>query len=292
MTRWAAGPLIELVRLPAVLSIPGDVLAGAAAAGRREPRATAGTVFASASVYLAGMALNDWADRDVDARERPGRPIPSGRISPASAFGVAAGLTGAGLLAAGSAGGRDTLAVFGPLVAVAWSYDLVLKDTMAGPVAMAAARSLNVLAGAGGHGARRALADALTVGAHTGILTVVSRSEVGGASPALGRAAGAATGILAGMTAARAWRTTDAPAARAVALACVARYAVDVGGAALAATRMPSAARLQQFVARGIRAFPILDGALIAARGRIGTGLAVAALHPLAGRLGRRVATT
>ena len=31
---------------------------------------------------MAGMALNDYADREIDAVERPGRPIPSGRVTP------------------------------------------------------------------------------------------------------------------------------------------------------------------------------------------------------------------
>ncbi len=63
--------LAELVRLPAVLTVPGDALAGAALAG---VPARPGLVGASAALYLGGMALNDWADRDVDAVERPGAP--------------------------------------------------------------------------------------------------------------------------------------------------------------------------------------------------------------------------
>ena len=86
----------ELVRLPAVLSVPGDVLVGAAASGqvRDVPRA-AGLAAASSCLYLAGMALNDYADREVDAVERPGRPIPSGRVTPGFALGLAGGLTAA-----------------------------------------------------------------------------------------------------------------------------------------------------------------------------------------------------
>ncbi|MGW1862898.1 UbiA family prenyltransferase, partial [Streptomyces collinus] len=71
----------ELLRLPALFTVPGDVLAGAAAvSGRTGPR----TLLAAGSslcLYEAGMALNDWADREEDAAERPHRPLPSGRIS-------------------------------------------------------------------------------------------------------------------------------------------------------------------------------------------------------------------
>ncbi|MFC3737438.1 UbiA family prenyltransferase, partial [Paractinoplanes deccanensis] len=73
--------LAELVRAPAALSVPGDVVAGAAAAGALR-RSTAGLAAASVLLYWAGMAANDWADRELDARERPRRPIPSGRVKP------------------------------------------------------------------------------------------------------------------------------------------------------------------------------------------------------------------
>ena len=60
----------ELVRLPAVLSVPGDVLVGAAASGQgRNVSRVAGLTAASSCLYLAGMALNDYADREVDAVE-------------------------------------------------------------------------------------------------------------------------------------------------------------------------------------------------------------------------------
>ena len=69
--------MAELVRLPAVLSVPGDVLVGAAVSGQmRDVSRTAGLVAASSCLYLAGMALNDYADRDVDAVERPGPADP------------------------------------------------------------------------------------------------------------------------------------------------------------------------------------------------------------------------
>ena len=93
--------LAELVRAPAALSVPGDVVAGAAAAGvlgRRTPVLAASSV----CLYWAGMAANDWADRELDARERPGRPIPSGRVSPPAALAVAGVLTAAGLAIAGA----------------------------------------------------------------------------------------------------------------------------------------------------------------------------------------------
>ena len=80
------------------------------------PRA-AGLTAASSCLYLAGMALNDYADREVDAVERPGRPIPSGRVTPGFALGLAAGLTAAAAGLAVAADGPRALAVLAPLAA-------------------------------------------------------------------------------------------------------------------------------------------------------------------------------
>src|SRR5690606_27864070 len=118
----------ELVRLPAVLSAPGDALVGAAASGQLRspadlPRAL-GLSTASACLYLAGMALNDYADRELDAEERPERPIPSGRVSPAFALGLAGALTAAGTATAVAVDGPRALAVALPLAGAVWAYDL------------------------------------------------------------------------------------------------------------------------------------------------------------------------
>jgi len=59
------------------------------------------TLFIGASLmYIAGMMLNDASDAEVDAKERPSRPIPSGRISRQTAWrlGFAALVVGLGLV--------------------------------------------------------------------------------------------------------------------------------------------------------------------------------------------------
>ncbi|MFD7407632.1 SCO3242 family prenyltransferase [Streptomyces sp. NPDC059866] len=137
----------ELLRVSALFTVPGDALAGAAATGLRPNRGTAYAVGASLCLYEAGMALNDWADRDEDAVDRPQRPVPSGRISPTAALGAAGLLTAAGLTCAARAG-RPALAVATALTATVWAYDLRLKHTPAAPAAMAAARALDLLLGA------------------------------------------------------------------------------------------------------------------------------------------------
>lgn len=137
----------ELLRLPALFTVPGDALAGAAATGLRPGRGTFLAMGSSLCLYEAGMALNDWADRAEDAVDRPQRPIPSGRITPHAALTAAAALTAGGLALAARAG-RPALATATVLAGTVWAYDLGLKRTPAGPAAMATARGLDLLLGA------------------------------------------------------------------------------------------------------------------------------------------------
>ncbi|MFE4466206.1 SCO3242 family prenyltransferase [Oerskovia sp. NPDC056781] len=202
---------LDLVRAPAVLSVVGDTLAGAAAGGRLDPaRRAAGAgpdvrpwhlallPLSSACLYAGGMALNDYADRELDAVERPERPLPSGRVSPAQAFGVASGLTVVGLALAGVGGGRRSFALAVPLAASVWTYDLVAKNHVTGPVVMAACRGLDVLMGAGLGRVRAALPAAAALTVHTAGVTVLSRGEVHGTTQPVAAAVAAGTAGVAG----------------------------------------------------------------------------------------------
>lgn len=293
------GDVADLVRLPSVLTAPGDALLGDALSGGREPGRVAGLAGASSCLYLAGMALNDYADREVDAEERPHRPIPSGRVSPGFALGLASALTAAGLGLAYRAGGPRTMRVAVPLVGAIWGYDLLLKGTPAGPFVMAAARSLDVLLGA--EDVRRALPAAAVVGGHTVVITTVSRREAEGGSEAL--ALGAIAGTAAVAAAARLalgnapggrWgrRAVAGRAGRYAAAALIGLYAGTLGGAGAAALRRPDAKALQRFVGTGVLGLMPLEAALMAARGRGGRAAAVAAAWLLARALARRRSVT
>ncbi len=281
------GALAELVRAPAALSVPGDVVAGAGAAGVLDRR-TAGLACASVCLYWAGMAANDWADRDLDAVERPQRPIPSGRVSAPAALGIAGALTAAGLAIAGAAGGRRALAVAGPLAAAVWAYDLKAKNTNAGPVAMAACRALDVLLGASPGRVGRALPAALTVGVHTYTVTALSRGEVAGSSR---RVAGTTLATTAAV-ALNIGRATTAPAS-VVASVLAADYARGYGAAQARVLADPGAApKVRAAVGAGIMALPALQGALTARAGSPLTGLCVALAAPLGRRLARWISPT
>jgi UbiA prenyltransferase family len=283
--RW--GDLAELVRAPAALSVPGDLLAGAAAARWPFGWRTAGMIAASVCLYWAGMALNDYADRDLDAVERPERPIPSGRVSPGQALALAAGLTAAGVGIAGVAGRRSGLAVAVPLAATVWAYDFALKSTVAGPAAMALARGLNVTMGSGLDGAGAA---ALVVGAHTYTVTALSRHEVHGGTrsvPVATLAGSTAVGVastLFGREAPRTHRIAGAAAA--------AGYLAAYGGAQATAIRQPTAGNIRAAVGAGILGLLPLQAALTATSGSLVAALSLVVGHPLARRLARKVSPT
>jgi 4-hydroxybenzoate polyprenyltransferase len=149
-------PYLQLVRLPNVFTAFADICLAAVVTGvglNRLPTFLL-LLLASGCLYCGGMVWNDFFDIEQDRRERPFRPLPSGRVKRATAGWFGAGLLGLGWLFALTAGrGSDgewnwtpaILASF--LVAMILLYDASLKRTWAGPLAMGSCRFLNVLLG-------------------------------------------------------------------------------------------------------------------------------------------------
>ncbi|WP_369822106.1 UbiA family prenyltransferase [Saccharomonospora sp. CUA-673] len=224
--------------------------------------------------------------------ERPERPIPSGRVRPGEALALAAGLTGAGLGIAAAVGGRTAVRIAVPVAAAAWTYDLVAKNTPAGPAVMAAARGLDVLLGAGGR-PRRAALPASAVAGHTLGVTSLSRGEVHGGSrrtglAALGTTASAAVAAtVAALPRRRGGRTDDTRRAVAAA-AFAATYAGTVGRAQAGAARNPDAATVRTATGAGVRGVIGLHAALVAGTGAIGLAGGLLAAGPIA-RLASKV---
>ncbi|OXY98808.1 transferase [Streptomyces diastatochromogenes] len=301
--RQHARDVAELVRAPAALTVPGDVLAGALAVGRPAGGRTLLLAASSVSLYWAGMALNDWADREEDAAERPERPVPSGRIGAGTALGIAAGLTAAGLGLGALAGGRRVLLRRTlPLAATVWAYDLGLKRTPLGPLAMAAARALDVLHGTGPAPATPALRAATTVGLHTWAVTRLSHHEVNGeagyeplvslavtAVTALGTSDVASTAGAAQLGSPRNLLTPDL----AFPLLASALYATTCARPQWAALRNSTdPARIRAAVGAGIHALLPLQAALVARAGAPKLAVVLAAGLPQAARLARKVSPT
>lgn len=151
---------LELMRLPNVFTAMADVAMGfffVQAAGpqwmptHKDLFTLASLIAASSFLYLAGMVLNDVFDLETDRRERPERPLPSGRVSLVAAWWLGWKLLAAGVLLGAVAAflaGHIRPAVVAILLAVLIVlYDIRLKNTPLGPVAMGGCRMLNVLLG-------------------------------------------------------------------------------------------------------------------------------------------------
>ena len=147
----------QLMRFPAVFSALSDIALGFAltrlgsTAAPNVPWWQLGMLaLVSACLYLAGMVFNDVFDRQIDAVERPQRPIPSGRVSVSAAVRFGSILIVVGLIAA-SVVSWSSLTVAVVLTACIFLYDGGLKKTILGPLAMGGCRFLNILLGGSAH---------------------------------------------------------------------------------------------------------------------------------------------
>jgi 4-hydroxybenzoate polyprenyltransferase len=146
-------PWLRLIRLPNLLTVPGDPVAGflLACAGAVSSTAAlhlAAAAAASLCLYAFGLILNDLMDLDTDLRERPERPLPAGDISVPQARMAAVALALTGLNLALTAG-RAALFAAAALAGVIVLYNAVLKRLpVAGLLAMGLCRGLSLLLGA------------------------------------------------------------------------------------------------------------------------------------------------
>ncbi|MBC3907665.1 UbiA family prenyltransferase [Undibacterium umbellatum] len=102
MNNSRLGIYLRLGRVSNLPTVWTNVLAGAIVAGSITGRPlsiihTLLVMLAISAFYCAGMYLNDAFDREIDARERPGRPIPSGQISASAVFAIGFVLQVAGI---------------------------------------------------------------------------------------------------------------------------------------------------------------------------------------------------
>jgi 4-hydroxybenzoate polyprenyltransferase len=300
----AAIAYLQLIRLPNLFTAAADILAGWLLVGgdlgdlaRWVPLCVA-----SMSLYAAGTALNDWFDLETDRRERPGRPLPSGRVSIR-----AAGLLGLeglifGVALAFACGGLATGIVATALAGCILAYDTGMKRTILGPELMGACRALNLLLGMS-HAPDLGGPVAWTVAAAYGLfvagITWISRSETetGQTKGLLGGLALQNIAILALAWAAlghRRFPLADAeqPLIPAEGLLVLLIVALVVNLSASRAIREPTSARFQSAVKTGIFSLIWLNVGIVAAVRGPESSLAVAAFWVPAFLLGRWLYST
>jgi 4-hydroxybenzoate polyprenyltransferase len=281
--------VLQLIRLPNVFTAPSDVAMGMAVSGVALTPSLAALLLASACAYAGGMALNDACDAPLDARERPERPIPSGRISRATAFGLAAVLLALSIGLAATAGWR-TFVVSLLLVAAIVLYDAAAKGTAAGPPVMASCRALNVGVGiALGALAWAAVGAAAVVFAYVLILTLVSRFEVMTAPVTLVRSAAVAFAVL--LAAAIGLFVLGWGPSGAVGAVFVALLVLWIGPPLRAAIGEPVPRRIIAVIKTTVLGIILVDAAFTSAARGLVAGVLVAALFIPAYVLGRRFAS-
>lgn len=281
--RAHALPWTRLLRLPNLPTVPGDPLAGFMLARLAVPEAApaAGSAVSAAAaallMYGFGLLHNDLVDREVDRRERPDRPIPSGQVRLPAVRRAALGLALAGWACARVSGAW----VFGAavlLTLLVWLYNAVLKRrALAGPLAMGLCRGLSVLLGAlaGGWRGGRPPDDPVVVGAagvalYIAAVTWVARDEAdaGNAFPIPARKRWGPVLALAVLFALLIRLRTPAPAAALLAAGALAWGA----GTAVALQRASATEAVASAVGRWIRGLLPVQGALFAWGGGAGGG--------------------
>ncbi|WP_435018895.1 UbiA family prenyltransferase [Tundrisphaera sp. TA3] len=293
----AIKPYLQLVRLPNLFTAAADPLAGwlLTRGGFDEPARWGPLVAASVLIYAGGIVLNDVFDHDIDLRERPERPLPSGQVSRGLAAAFGWGTLLLGILAAFGSGSATSGIVAAGLVACVLAYDGGMKRTPLGPQFMGACRGLSFLLGMSqapdlGGPAGWLIAASLMV--FVAGVTWISRSEV-----ETGQTRGLVGGLVlqnlafAGLTAAfvmaRASEITLA-----VGLAVLTLVGLVVDRAGLRAYRDPVPATFQKAVKTGVLSLVWIDvAAVMAARGPA-YALAVALLWVPAFLIGRRLYST
>ena len=142
---------LALVRLPNLFTLPSNILVGMATVSSLAFTLTSFTQFLllvtiSVLLYCVGIVLNDLYDFDIDKKERPNRPLPSGKISRRSAIVLVAIFSTIALILSLQVS-FSTLVISSILFSVIFGYDKYLKNTHAGPFTIASARVMNILLG-------------------------------------------------------------------------------------------------------------------------------------------------
>jgi 4-hydroxybenzoate polyprenyltransferase len=152
MPRISVKAYAQLLRIPNVFTALADICLGWLASGGFEKDNW--TPFwmllaASACLYSAGMVLNDFFDIEIDRKERPFRPIPSGRVSRrvAGLLGLILLLCGIGFAVWCPDDDGKAVLIAAPLAVCIVLYDSWLKHFWIGPLGMGMCRFLNVLLG-------------------------------------------------------------------------------------------------------------------------------------------------
>lgn len=295
---WA---YLQLARPANVVTAWADVLAGFAVAGAALTldgwTAAAGLpalgwlLLATTGLYAGGVVFNDVFDAELDAKERPERPIPSGRASRRGAALFGSVLLIGGILAAYQA--NATSALLAVLIAGgAVLYDARAKHhVVIGPLTMGACRGGNLLLGVSAVPAMMTASWYLLLIpiAYIAAITAVSQGEVHGGTRRTGYLAVA---LIAGVIGSLLMLGLRGDYRVLHALLFVLFFAARVVPPFVRAAQTPTPPLIRTAVTAGVMALIPLNAALAAGFAGWLYGLGVLLLLPLSMGLGRLFAVT
>jgi 4-hydroxybenzoate polyprenyltransferase len=292
------GSYLRLTRPANLLTAISDIWAGIALSGLvTGPRLPTGQLAAvvllslsAACLYGGGVVLNDVFDAELDSRERPERPIPSGKVSKTGAAVLGIALLMAGILLAAW---QSTLSMgLALLIAVAAvTYDRWGKhQSFLGPVNMGLCRGLDVLLGMsilpGGLPLFGWVAVVPVI--YIAAITLISRGEVHG-----GRRSSLITALICYLIVMAAVVCVGLLKHQlAITLIFLLLFAVMVLPSTMNALGDPSAPRIGRAVKTGVLALILLNACWVAAGAGLLWAMVTALLLPLSLWMARHFAVT
>lgn len=185
---WA---YLQIMRPANIVTAWADILTGFAVTSLDNPLPLAWLLLATTGLYGGGVVFNDVFDAELDAQERPERPIPTGRASIHGATILGSSLLIVGVIAAAQ------VSVFSAVVAVSIAVAALVYDAwnkhhpVYGPINMGCCRGGNLLLGMS---AVPALFEerwflALIPIFYIAAITAISRGEVHGGKSSTGKVA-------------------------------------------------------------------------------------------------------
>ncbi len=290
---WA---YLQLMRPANIITAWADILLGFAAAGAVTAEisnldfvALGWLILATTGLYGGGVVFNDVCDAELDAIERPERPLPSGKASLSGAIALGTILLVMGIVAAAMV--SQLSAILAGIVAItALIYDKWGKhQTFLGPINMGLCRGGNLLLGVSV--VPQAVSDrwylALIPIIYIAAITAIAQGEVRGGKKITGAIAIAliavVIGIILGLGLLPAYNLL-------ITLPFLLLFTILVLPPFLKAALTPSAELIQTAVKAGILSLIILDATIAVGFSNGIYGLLLLALLPLSRLIARLLA--
>ncbi len=285
----------RLARPANIVTAVSDILAGIAIAGYLSHQAgdyvpVVWLVLATIGLYGGGVVLNDVFDAELDAAERPERPIPSGLISIGEAARLGVFLLVAGIFCAYLVSPLSGILAFATAVAVIVYNKWSKHHAMLGPFNMGLCRGLNLVLGVScvphqvGEFWYLGFVPVLYIAA----ITMISRGEVHGGRRVTIYAAGALYIIAMACIFSLSW-IHGRPLVTAF---FIAAWALMVFVPLWEAGRKPEGRMIGRAVRAGVLALILMNAAWAAAFGAVFLALVILLLLPFSLALARAFAVT